>query len=467
MSNQHTDSAPQMPSQDRLEEKNTFSRRNFLKRVAIAGGATLLGSIAAACGATPTPAPPAAAAPTQAPAAPTKPPAAAPTTPPVAKAPKRGGKLTWGLEVPPVNLVPFGAISQGQVLSKELLYDSLVEWDKDLNVQPALAEKWETPDDKTWIWHLKKGLKFHDGSEVTADDVKYSIELQANPPAPGIKVSQYPKIASVDVVDKYTAKFNMTGPDPTVLGYLAWARYSAIIPKGLYDKIKVLTQGIGTGPFKLVEYVENDRVVNISNKDYWKPGQPYLDELTFKVLPDESSRVAALRSGAIDGCNVSADIARSLKNDTNITVLKGPVSAPRVLQFTIKGDGKPWNKKEVRQAISKAIDRQVIIDNVYAGEALLTGPVPPGYGDWFLPQEELASKWFKYDVAGAQKLMADAGFKDGFEITLNAISQPAEYTQIAEVVKEQLKKINITVKVVSEELGTIAKTLLANPVFRR
>ena len=87
-------------------------------------------------------------------------------------------------------------------------------------------------------------------------------------------MGQYPKVASVDVVDKYTAKFNMTGPDPTVLGYLAWARYSPIVPKGLYDKINVLTNGIGTGPFKLTEFVENDRIVNVRNPDYWKAGQP-------------------------------------------------------------------------------------------------------------------------------------------------------------------------------------------------
>ena len=423
-----------------------FSRREFLKGAAAVGGAAVASVIVAACGTSPTTAPAG-----NTPAAP-----AATAVPAVVK-PKSGGKLTWGMEVPPVNIIPFGGISQGQVLSKELLYDSLVEWDKDLIVRPALAESWTTPDDKTWIWKLRQGVKFHDGSEVTADDVKYSIELQANPPPPGVKVGQYPKIGSVDVIDKYTARFNMTGPDPTVLGYLAWARYSPIVPKGLYDKINVLTNGIGTGPMKLVEFVENDRIVNTRNTNFWKPGLPYLDELTFKVLPDESSRVAALRSGAIDGCVISPDTARQLKGDPNIVVLKGPVSAPRVLQFTIKGDGKPWNKKEVRQAISKAINRQEIIDKVYAGEAVVTGPVPPGYGDWFIPSDELAKGVFKYDPDGAKKLLADAGFKDGFEITLYAISAPNDYTQIAEIVKEHLSKVGITVKVASEELGSIAK----------
>src|SRR5712692_6025150 len=304
------------------ERRNqSITRREFLRGAAAVGGAAVASVVVAACSPQPTAAP-----------ASNTPTGTAPTAAPAAIKPKVGGKLTWGMEVPPVNMIPFGGISQGQVLSKELLYDSLVEWDKDLIVRPALAESWETPDDKTWIWHLRKGVKYHNGDEVTADDVKYSIELQANPPAPGVKAGPYPKIGSVDVVDKYTAKFNMTGPDPTVLGYLAWARYSPIIPKGLYDKINVLTNGIGTGPFKLTEFVENDRIVNTRNTNFWKPGLPYLDELTFKVLPDESSRVAALRSGAIDGCVIGPDTARTLKGDPNIIVYKGPVSAPRVLQ---------------------------------------------------------------------------------------------------------------------------------------
>lgn len=431
-----------------MDSQHKLSRRHFLRSLAAIGGTALASVVVAAC---------APAATTQAPAATTAPGAAtAPTSAPQVATPKKGGKLTWGFDVPPTNMIPFGGISQGQVLSKEMFYDSLVEWDKDLNVKPALAESWTTPDEKTWIWKLRQGVKFHDGSEVTAEDVKYSIELQAKPPAPGSSVPQYPKIASVDVVDKYTAKFNMTGPDPTVLGYLAWHRYSPIIPKGLYDKMNVQVNAVGTGPFQLVEYVDNDRIVMKKNPNFWKSGQPYLDEMTYKVLVDETSRVTALRAGAIDGCVIGADSAKLLKNDPNVIVLKAPVSAPRVLQFTIKGDGKPWNKKEVRKAISKAIDRQELIDKVFSGEAVLTGPVPPGYGDWFIPDAELKTIQ-KYDPDGAKKLLADAGFANGFEITLHAISQPANYVLTAEVVKEQLKKVGIEVKIVSEELGGIAK----------
>jgi len=299
-------------------------------------------------------------------------------------------------------------------------------------------------------------LKFHNGDEVTADDVIYSMELQKTPPEPGVPNSFYPAIESVEAIDKYTVKFNMTGPDPSVEGYLAWARYSAIIPKDAYTRWNLLTEGVGTGPFKLIQYVPNDRVEYERNPDFWKPDLPYLDKITLKVLPDESGRVAALRSGEIDGCSVTADTALTLANDPDITILKGLFSAPRVLQFTILGDDKPWNDVRVRQAMSKAIDRQQIIDNVFGGEAVLSAAVPPGYGDWFISSEELAENWFKQDLEAAKQLMADAGYADGFEITLYSIANH-DATQTAEVVQQQLKEINITVEVIAEEIGPFAK----------
>jgi peptide/nickel transport system substrate-binding protein len=429
------------------------SRREFLRGAAAVGGVAVMSAIIAACGAQPTAAPavntPAAAANT--------PSGPAPTSVPAVLKPKSGGKITWALQADPVNLLPFGSITTQNHWGKEMMYDSLVEWDKDLLVKPALAEKWETPDEKTWVWTLKKGIKFHNGDEVTAEDVKYSIDLQANPPPPGIKIAQYPSIVSTEVTDKYTIKFNMKGPDPTVLGYLAWARYSAIIPKGMYDKANLVATGIGTGPFKLVEYVSNDHVTYMRNKDFWKPGLPYLDDLVYKILPDENATVAALRSGQIDGCTISPDTAKTLKNDANITLLRGLYSSPKQLQFTIKGDSKPWNKKVVRQAMNKAINRQDIIDKVFSGEAVLTGPITTGYGDWFIPPDELAAKFYKYDLEGAKKLMADGGFANGFEITLYATTGIVGSVSIAEIVKEQLKSIGVEVKVISEDLSTFSK----------
>lgn len=447
---------PNSEAQDQNAGVNSspLTRRKFLT----VAGTVALGSVAAACapGALP---PPPTAPPAQATSAPAAQATTAPTAvPAVVSGPKAGGSFVWQMTTDPTHLLPFGAVAGANHWAKEVLYDSLVAWDRQLNVIPALAEKWETPDDKTWVWTLKKGLTFHDGSEVTADAVKYSIDLQAAPPEPGIKIAQYPAIESTEVVDKYTIKFHMKNVDPTVLGYLAWSRYSPIIPVDMYKKINPLTQAIGTGPFQLVEYVQNDHLTYKKFEGFRDSGVPYLDNLTIKVLPDEQAAVAALRSGQIHGMNqITPDTARALANDPNIVVLKGLYSAPRQLQLTIKGDGKPWNNKQVRQAMNLAIDRQDIIEKVYAGEAVLSGPIPPGYGDWFITPEELAEKFYKPNVDEAKKMMQDAGFGSGFDITLYAISKPSEYTQIAEIIKEQFKQINVNVTVVSEEIAPFAK----------
>jgi len=257
-------------------------------------------------------------------------------------------------------------------------------------------------------------------------------------------------------VDKYTVKFNMKGPDPTMLGYFAWQRYCPIVPKNADSRWNLLTTGVGTGPFRLVEYVPNDHITYTRNDGFWKPGLPYLQDLILKVLPDPNAAVAALRSGAIDGCTVTPDVATTLAKDSNLVVLKGLFSAPDVLQFTIKGDDKPWNKKEVRQAINLCIDRVQIIDKVFAGAAVPTGPIPPQYGDWFLPDATL-KKYQTPDVAKAKELMKAAGFANGFPITLHSISIPDFHVRVSEMVKESLKQIGIEVTIVAEEIGAFAK----------
>jgi peptide/nickel transport system substrate-binding protein len=371
---------------------------------------------------------------------------------------KKGGKLVWALESDPVNLIPYGGVSTSNMWGKEFIYDSLLAWDKDLKVIPALAESYETPDPMTYVFKLRKGVKFHDGKVLDADDVKYSFDVYKDPPPPAAKSLQF-NFTSVDVVDANTVKMTLPKPDPTIPGVLAWTRYTPIVPKGAFEKINVSSQAIGTGPYKLVEFVPNDRVVLTRNPDFWRPGLPYLDDITLKVLPDEQSRLAALRSGTIDGGTFSSDTADTVKSDKSLTILTGLVASPKVIQFTIKEAKKPWNDVKVRQAINMTINRQTIIDNVYGGNAELSGPIPPGYGDWPIPASDLASKYYKMDVAGAKKLMADAGFAQGFPVTLQAISAPRAYTQIAEIVREQLKAIGIDVTVQPLEIGTFAKNI--------
>ena len=365
------------------------------------------------------------------------------------------GEVVWALDSAPPNLIPYGAVSGAAWNGREFFYDSLLMWDQDLNIIPGLAESWETDETGSYIFHLRKGVKFHNGNEMTAADVKYSMDMAVAPPEPGVAIGILATIAGTDIVDDYTVKINTAKVDPTLLGNLAWGRYTAIVPANFYDDYNALSEAIGTGPMKLTEYVQDDVVVMEAFPDFWGDGIPCINKLTLKTLSEEQTRVAALRSGEIDGGTFSADVVMTLEGDDSLTILEGLVSTPNVIQFQTAEADVPWRDARVRQAINKVVDRELIRQNVFGGKAEVTGAIPPGYGDYPLTPEKLA-ELYANDVDAAKQLMADAGFADGFEVELQAIAAPRWYTQNAEIVSEAVKQLNIDAKVVPLEIGTFA-----------
>ena len=366
----------------------------------------------------------------------------------LAKTPKYGGEVTWGVEGDPSSLAPFGILMNYAQIGKQLGYDSLVEYDRDFNVQPALATHWENPDDRTWIFHLRKGVKFHDGSNFSAEDVIYSLTHMRDPTdldATAASVDGFmPSIESFEAIDDYTIKIVTPAPDATLLGWFAWSRWGIITSKDFYKKFTPSKEVNGTGPFKLVKYIPNDRVVYEKNKNFWKSDQPYVDRITLKIIPDEATRIAAVRSGAIHGSRVSsADLIRPLENDPNIQIITGVTGQTRVFQISVKGDGKPWNDRRVRQAMSMAIDRKDLSNKVYGGKGSLTGPVPDAWGVYGLSQNELRQNiYLQHNPDMARKLLASAGYPNGFEISLMVPNVP-QYEAIAQVVQYHLAKVGI------------------------
>ncbi len=367
------------------------------------------------------------------------------------------GEIIWALDAPPPNLLPFGAISLAHWQGREFIYDTLVMWDKDLNFVPGLAESWETDEAGNYTFHLRQGVKFHNGNEMTSADVKYSMDMAVAPPEPGVAVSYLANIAGTEVVDDYTVRVNMSKVDPTLPGTMAWGGYTPIVPANFYDDYNPLSEAIGTGPFKLVEYIQDDVVVMEANPDFWGEGVPCIQKLTLKTLTEEQTRVAALRSGEIDGGTFSADVVMTLEGDETLTILEGLVSTPNVIQLEMVNDV-PWRDVRVRQAVNMVIDRELIKANVFGGKAGVTGAIPPGYGDYPLSPERLA-ELYKNDVEAAKQLMIDAGYEDGFEVELQAIAAPRYYTQNAEIVSEAVKALNIKAKVVPLEIGTFADNI--------
>jgi peptide/nickel transport system substrate-binding protein len=408
---------------------STLSRRELLARAGFAAGAVALGGPASAL--------------------------ASPSRVARRAGSAAGTTVTWALSQDPVYLIPMGATGLSIEVSY-YVYESLLRWDKNLNMEPALATSWHSPNSTTIIFNLRKGVRFHSGKVMDAEDVVYSITRAKNPPAPAVNNGFFPPITKVTALDKHTVKVQTSHPAQDVLGFFAWSRYVTIIPKGLYESTDVKTHTDGTGPFMLGEFQPNDHVTLVKNPHYWRKGVPGADQLVLKILPDEGARLDALRSGAIQGGNFSADSAKIAGSDSSLVVHKLRSGSPNELEFNLKDKTAPWNDVRVRQAVNFAIDRQDLINKAFSGQAYYAGKILQGYGDWPISEAQLRSKYEKHDPKKAQQLLAAAGYKDGFKVTLNSIAQPAVYTTVATVIKSHLSKVGIDVTVQPQDIGTFS-----------
>src|SRR5262245_14676355 len=293
-----------------------FTRRGMLRGAVGMGGALAAMTLAGACGpGAPTPAPvaPAAAAPTPTappapapPAATTAPPAAAANTPapaPTAAAaapaaagqPKRGGVLISALTADPVTLDPhLGFPGSPQAL----MYETLTYFDAQSKVQPLLAESWEVLDEgATIVFRLRKGVKFHSGREMVADDVKYSMERLQDKAS--VFAADYAVIQKIDIVDPYTVKMSFAKPFPGVFRMLSQFKGGEIVGKeGVQKWGDLARNGMGTGPFMLDRWTSGSEIVLKRHPDYWRKELPYMDGITFKIIKDEDAIVAGLRRGS-------------------------------------------------------------------------------------------------------------------------------------------------------------------------
>ena len=456
-----------------------MTRRRIVQLALGSAGGLLL----AACGqAAPTPAPPkpvdtgapkpAAPAPSQsgnpeptkpaaAPAATTAPPAAsapapAATTAPAAASkpaggtPKAGGQSVWAILADPLSLDQHKAGSDVQADVLGQFYESLTSYNAKLEVIPWLATSWETPDPSTYVFKLRQGVKFHNGQEMTADDVKYSVERMLAKDTADPWLFTLETIDQVTAVDKYTVKMAMKKPDPGIPGAFATNRGHGIMPAGAHQKVDLATKAIGTGPFKLAEYVSASHVIAERFPDYWNAPMPYIEKLTFKILGDEEARVAGVRAKQLDGSQIAFESISRLSGDASIQILKSDVYSPYTLE---PNSGRaPTSDVRVRRAISMAIDRNAYIEKVVGGNGTLTGPIATGYGDWFIPPDQLG---YKYDPEGAKKLLAEAGVAPGTVLSFPYQGDNPFYSAIGVVTADQLKKIGLDVKLEPVEAGVL------------
>ena len=467
----------------------TMSRRAALVRML--GGGLALGLAAcsptpprtetkpAAPAATTAPAAPAAAKPTEAPkpaeaakpaapvadAKPTAAPAAA--APPAAKpaeaakpqaapaAVKKGGVLIIGADVNPVGLDPALTTAFASVAIYEQLYSSLATLEYASNkVKPDLAESWKNVEPNVVEFKLRQGVKFHGGREVTAEDVKYTFDrLMDDKLAVPLRSYLGPGVAT-DVVDKYTVRVKNSDVNAPLVSVLADRRPTAIVDREVVEKNGDLKNAdAGSGPFKLVEYTPDVRVVLERNGDYWEKDLPILDRIEFRIIPEETARLAAIRAGDVD-LTVLKDPknARLLKDDKNVNLNDVPSFWRSASPFNVTK--KPLDDVRVRQAISYAIDRQEIINTVLLGDGVPTGPLPPGETEWAIPVDDANFPTYTFNPDKARALLKEAGAED-LKISIQAAPAYAPDIPTAQVLQAQLKKVGVDLQIQQMEWAAV------------
>jgi peptide/nickel transport system substrate-binding protein len=379
-------------------------------------------------------------------------------TPQPTAAPKKGGVLIAARAADAIGLDPHiqTAFSSFRVL--ELIYDSLATLDQNMNVVPSLAESWSySSDNKTLTMKLRQNVKFSNGDPFSSADVKFSYERILDQKTAAAARSNFTNITSIDTPDANTVVFNLSTPTATILASMTSVNASILdstLISGGTDPGKV---AVGTGPFMLKSWDPGKTLELVANKNYWVSGQPYLDGIEFRTIPDESSILAGLRAGTIDWALINDPrVAITAGSSASKLVIdRAPALAYNVLQLNAQ---RPVFKDErVRQAVACTIDRQQVLDTASLGEGQITGPATPPYYQIDLSKTLCPTP----DIAKAQQLLSDSGAKN---ITFTIIAASAEPpTAIAEAqnIQAQLKAIGVTATIETLELGVYVTRWLA------
>jgi peptide/nickel transport system substrate-binding protein len=341
------------------------------------------------------------------------------------------------------------------------MFNMLVESDENLKLQPALAVSWKAIDDTTWEFKLRKGVKFHDGTEFTAKDVVFSIKRIPNVPnSPTPFSGTVRSIVDMQVVDPYTIRFKTNGVNPDLPFQLTEVTIVSekAVKNATTADFNTGKATIGTGPYKFVEYVPGSRLVLERNEAFWGK-KPVWNRVTFKVITDDAARAAALMSGDVDAIDFVPPLqAAGLEKNPAIRVYKRAsdrfiyvfinVEKDKAAYITdLKGNPLPTNplrNKKVRQALAHAVNREAICSQVMQNLAFpATQTIPKG---WYGYNPNI--KAYSYDPALAKKLLAEAGYPNGFSMTIHGSSDRyVNDAKVTQALGQMFARIGLEVKV--------------------
>ena len=336
-----------------------------------------------------------------------------------------------------------------------LIFDALVKKDEHYNLQPWLATSWEQPNPLTLVFHLRDGVRFHDGKPLTADDVVWTIESLVDPAYGGLITSKSGSFQSIDHAEarnRLTVVLHLKHPDAGLLFNMSDGLFG-IVPKGSGRDFGM--HPIGTGPFRFVSAVQDKEVIVKSNPDYWA-GSPKLANLRFAVVPDAITTALELKkgSGDIESNAITLDMVHSLRDAPNLATETAPSSVVVYMNFNTQDS--LLKDRRVRQAIACAMDRQAIVDALWRGKARLASSLLPPEHWARAPDESLAQ--YPHDLARAQHLLDQAGFlvgRDGVRLRVTLKTSTDETTRLmAAILQQQLREAGIDLQIRSAEFGT-------------
>jgi len=386
---------------------------------------------------------------------------------------KHGGTLVMVQPVEPSGLVSAVNTSNYNATISTKIHEGLVVYDEKFQPTPSLATSWEiSPDGKKYVFHLRKGVKWHDGKDFTADDVEFSV-LNVWKTAHPRGRATFSQVTGVQKPDSHTVVLELSEPSPTIMAALS-SYESPIVPRHIYEggdmlQHPALGAPIGTGPFKFAEWKKGEYIRLVRNDDYWDKPKPYLDELILRIIPDGSSRAAAIESGGVQlgvfNSTPLADVKRLSQIEGMGIETRGYDLLSPMYLMELNLSNEYLKHTKVRQAIAHAIDKDFLVKNIWFGFGKpATGPLTsksPYYVEDGIAQ-------YAFDVELANRLLDEAGYpaKNGtrFTLSLDTLRDP-ETLRAAEYVKQAMRRVGIQVTIRNSDLGTFIRNVYADYDF--
>jgi len=360
-----------------------------------------------------------------------------------ADTPRQGGTLRIGADADPIGLDPTKLAAFSSWDFTALLYSGLLRWNAEMQIEPDLATGFEQPDPTTYIFTLRQGVKFHNGHELTADDVKFTFDRILDPDFGSPRRVLFADLRAVTVIDAHSVRFDLHKPSAPFLAYLATNPNGAIIARGSEN---LDANPVGTGPFVFEAYQPNVEFSLTANRNYYEQGLPHLDRVVFRFYRDNATMLSALRTKGIDMTwvrdpRVAAPVARAMPD-----IVSAPGQTSRSFPVWMNLKTAPFSDVRVRRALSLATNRSDCVQTVLSGFGKVAAMIPESHvGGWDGTGE---MPYYSHDPAAAKALLAEAGYPDGIDLGeyIVVAANPLDVA-CAQIMQQQWAAAGITVRI--------------------